>query len=57
MKQIRVEPPAALTLGELIAAVMDVAGDEREGLAVVANLLRSGAIRRRYPQRARCYPG
>lgn len=52
MRAIRVEPPA-LTLGELIVAVLELAGDEREGVALVARLLRSGAVRRRAPR----FPG
>lgn len=43
---IRAGEPARLTLGEWIAAVVDAAGDERQGIARVASMLRRGTIRR-----------
>lgn len=49
---IRTDDAEGLTLGALIAAVVDAAGDERRGVAVVARMLHRGTIRRRRPSEA-----
>jgi hypothetical protein len=39
------EPPADLTLLDLVTAVCDIAADETEAVAIVQALLRSGRVR------------
>lgn len=41
------EEAADLTLGELVAAVLDEVDDEREGTAIVAAMLARGSVRLR----------
>ncbi|HEY8492919.1 MAG TPA: hypothetical protein VIN04_03430 [Myxococcota bacterium] len=48
-------PPARpLTLADLVAAVLDVAKDERQATEVVVRMLRSGAVRLTRPVDWRC---
>ena len=45
MAHSRNEQASEFTLGDVIAAVMDVSADERQGAAVLAAMLRSGSVR------------
>ncbi|HSJ98816.1 MAG TPA: hypothetical protein VLC53_17200 [Myxococcota bacterium] len=47
------DPADDLTLAELVAAVIDVADDERQVAPVVLAMLRRGTVRLRRPPRAR----